>query len=353
MPFLNELAKRSLLAERAYTTIPNTLKASIAVNCGIEPDLRPGIAAKSGAVLARSLPNLLKDQGYRTVFFQSSTENFENFGDLAKNLGYQEYYPLESMGTEGFERSNYFGYEDDIMLKPSEQWLKERGDAPFVVAYLTGTAHHDYEPPARYGRAHFTEDELLDRYLNCLRYQDFFLRNLFDQYKRLGLYENTVFVIYGDHGEGFGEHGRYVHENNPYEESLKVPLIIHDPKRFRSGERVEELANHTDILPTVLDLLGYEVKNGTYPGYSLLRPIPEDRTLMLSCFNKDKCLASVKGSEKYIYHYGDQPDELFDLSKDPLEEHNLASERREKELAKRREELLAWRSRINAMYDAQ
>ena len=348
--FLDELARSSLLVERAYTIVPNTLKASIAVNCGIEPDLRPGIEAKLGAVPARGLPELLKEQGYRTVFFQSSTQNFENFGNLAKSLGYEEYYPLEYMDTEGFERSNYFGYEDDIMLKPSEEWLKKHGDEPFVAKYLTGTAHHDYEPPARYGHEDFSKDDQLNRYLNCLRYQDFFLRNLFEQYERLGIYEGTIFVIYGDHGEGFGEHGRYVHENNPYEESLRVPLLIHDPKRFREGERVEGLSNHTDILPTVLDLLGYEVKDGEYPGHSLLRLIPEDRTLMFSCFNKGKCLASIKGSEKYIHHYGNQPDELFDLSEDPLEERNLASGRA-KEAKERRDELLAWRSRINATFE--
>ncbi len=348
-PFLNELAKQSLLAERAYTIVPNTLKASVAVNCGLEPDLRPGVEAKAGGVPVRGLPDLLKEQGYRTVFFQSSTENFENFGDIAENLGYEEYYPLESMDTEGFEQANYFGYEDDIMLSPSEEWLGKLRGEPFVAKYLTGTAHHDYELPVRYGRKDFSKDEQLDRYLNCLRYQDFFLRNLFEQYKRLGLYEDTIFVVYGDHGEGFGEHGRYVHENNLYEESLRVPLVIHDPKRFHGGERVERLANHTDVLPTVLDLLGYEVKEVEYPGYSLLRPIPQERTLFFSCFNKGKCLASLKGTEKYIHHYGNQPDELFDLSKDPLEERNLAGER-PKEAEERRDELLAWRSRANATY---
>jgi hypothetical protein len=96
-------------------------------------------------------------------------------------------------------------------------------------------------------------------------------------------------------------------------------------------------------------MLGYEVKDGEYPGYSLLHSPPEGRTLMFSCFNKDKCLASIRGHEKYIHHYGNQPDELFDLSTDPLEEHNLANERG-KEAEKRRGELFIWRSRINAMY---
>jgi lipoteichoic acid synthase len=348
-PFLDELAKSSLLAERAYTIIPNTLKASISVNCGIEPSLWPGVEAEPTSLPAPGLAGLLKGQGYRTVFFQSATERFMYFGGQAKDLGYEEYYPVETMHTEGFERSNYFGYEDDVMLKSSEEWLKKRGETPFVAEYLTSTGHHDYFPPTRYGQEHFVEDEKLNRYLNCVRYLDFFLNNLIDQYKRLSLYEDTIFVIFGDHGEGFGEHGRYVHEDNPYEESLRVPLIIHAPWRFQHGERVEELSNLTDILPTVLDLLGYEVRGGKYPGYSLLRPLPEDRTLFFSCTNRDKCLASIKGYEKYIHHYGDEPDEFIDLSVDPLEKRNLGDERAE-EARKRRDELLAWRSRINAMY---
>jgi arylsulfatase A-like enzyme len=352
MPFLDELSRSSLLIERAYTVVPNTLKASVAVNCGIEPLFRPAIEAKPGGIPVRGLADLLKEQGYSTVFFQSSTKNFENFGDLVRRLGYGEYYPLETMDTEGFEQSNYFGYEDDIMLGPSEEWLKEYKGKPFVAKYLTGTGHHEYLPPKRYGLKYFSEDDRLNRYLNCLRYQDFFLKNLLDQYKKLGLYEETIFVIYGDHGEGFGEHGRYVHEDNPYEESLKVPLLIHDPRRFHNGERVEGPSNLTDILPTVLDLLGYEVRNGEYPGYSLLRPLPEDRTLMFSSFNKDKYLASMKGTEKYIHHYGNQPDEFYDLSVDPFEEHNLVDKRAE-EVRERREELLAWRSRNNAIYGSK
>jgi lipoteichoic acid synthase len=348
-PFLDELAKKSLLVERAYTIIPNSLKASISVNCGIEPSLRAAVEAEPGGIPAPCLACLLKEQGYRTVFFQSATQKFMYFGDQAKNLGYKEYYPVETMDTEGFERSNYFGYEDEVMLKPSEEWLKKCGEKPFVAEYLTSTGHHDYFPPRRYRHEDFVEDDKLNRYLNSVRYLDYFVKNLIEQYKRLGLYKETIFIIFGDHGEGFGERGRYVHEDNPYEESLKIPLIIHAPWRFEHGERVEELANLTDILPTVLDLLGYEVKGGKYPGYSLLRPLPEERTLFFSCTNRDKCLASIKGHEKYIHHYGDQPDEFFDLSEDPLEKRNLLDERAE-EAGKRREELLAWRSRINAIY---
>lgn len=341
-PFLDELAKNSLLVERAYTTVPHTSKASVSVHCGLFPDLaQEPTESRPGGLPGRGLPDLLREAGYRTVFFQSSVENFDDFGQLAKNLGYEEYFPLESMNTKGFEWSNYFGCEDGVMLGPSETWLRRHGDRPLVAHYLTGTAHHDYRPPARYGHVRFVEDELLDRYLNCIRYLDFFVRGLIQQYRDLGLYEDTIFVIYGDHGEGFGEHSRYGHEDIPYEEGLRIPLMIHAPGRFEGGKRVRGPSNLTDLLPTVLDLLGYEVEGDEYPGYSLLRPLPEERSLRFSCFNEGKCLVSLKGSRKYIHHYDDRPDEFFDLSGDPLERENLADER-SVEIEELREDLLDW-----------
>jgi lipoteichoic acid synthase len=292
----------------------------------------------------------LKGQGYGTVFFQSPTEDFEDRRGLVENFGYEEFYPLEATDPEGFEQTNYFGYEDDMMLGPSEEWLRERGDEPFLAQYLTGTGHHDYRClSTRYGQEDFAEDSWVNRYLNCMRLQDIFLKNLFDQYKELGLYDETIFVVFGDHGEGLGEHGRYQHNDTVWEEGLKVPLLIHAPGMLEGGERVEGLSNLTDILPTVLDLLGYDVEDGEYPGYSLLRPLPEDRTLRFSCFHENQCMASIEGYEKYVYHYGNWPEEFFDLAQDPLEKDNLTDERGA-EVDERREDLLAWRSRVNVLY---
>jgi phosphoglycerol transferase MdoB-like AlkP superfamily enzyme len=351
-PFLDELARESLLAERYYTVIPHSSKAVASVNCGISPRPDPQTTeAEPGGIPVPCLPDLLKEEGYATVFFQSSTEHFENFRGLATNLGYEEYYPLETMDVGDAAKTNYFGYEDDIMLGPSEEWLKENGGKPFLAEYLLGTGHHDYQClDTRYESESFSDDDLLNHYLNCMRLQDLFVKNLIDQYKELGLYENTIFVIYGDHGEGFSEHGRDGHNDTIWEEGLKVPLLIHAPGWFENGERVEGLSNHTDVLPTVLEMLGYEVKDGEYPGYSLLRELPDDRTLYFSCWFEDQCLASMKGTEKYIYHYGNKPDELFDLSRDPEERENRADELSKEEVDEKRQDLLAWRSSVDATY---
>ena len=351
-PFLDELAKESLLAERDYTTVPHTSKASVSVNCGVYPHLvTSSTEALPNGIPAPCLAGLLKDQGYNTVFFQSSTKRFENFQGLVKNFGYDDYYPLETMDEKDFKKTNYFGYEEDMMLGPSEEWLKDHGDQPFMAEYLLGTGHHDYQClGTSHGDEDFSNEEPLNSYLNCMRLQDIFVKNLIDQYKELGLYENTIFVLYGDHGEGFGEHGLLGHNNTIYEEGLRIPFIIHAPGWFENGARVKGLSNLTDVLPTVLEMLGYEVENGEYPGYSLLREPPEDRRLTFSCWFENSCLASIEGTEKYIYHYGDRPDEVFDLSKDPSEQENLAYIHPDEEMDGWRNDLLSWRSGIEAQY---
>ena len=240
------------------------------------------------------------------------------------------------------------------MLEPIRGWLEENGEEPFLNMYNTLTSHHPYVVPTRYGQTEFADWDRLNRYLNTVRYVDFFVKNIIEMYKEMGLYEETIFVFYGDHGEGFGEHARFQHDHVIWEEGLRVPLTVHDPQRFENGKRVEELANLTDILPTVTDLLGYELPDGEYTGSSLL-DLPKDRTPKFYCWDDAKCMASLKGDEKYIYHYpGEQPEgmeqeQFFDLSEDPLERRNLASERPE-ELERRREELFEWRSENRAMY---
>jgi phosphoglycerol transferase MdoB-like AlkP superfamily enzyme len=286
----------------------------------------------------------------------SQRANFERSPQILENLGYEEFYSTEAMDTEGFEQTNYFGYEDEIMLEPSQKWLEQqkKSGEPFLASYLTSAPHHDYLAPSeRHGKEDFTDNDLVNRYLNSVRNQDFFLKKLTDQYKKLGLYEDTVFVILGDHGEGFGEHERFQHDNVPYEEGLRIPLLIHDPRQVQNGARIEVPVSQLDVLPTVVEVLGYEIEGGAYKGSSLLGPRPEERTLMFSCWNDSGCLASVKGTEKYIYHLDDEPEEVFELSEDPTERQNLAGERTPEELKERRSELLEWRARVNSTYGAQ
>ena len=351
-PFLADLAKKSVLWERAYAVVPHTSKALVATLCGVAPPLdTKNTESEPGIIPARCVADLLEYEGYRTAFFQSATEEFENRRELVENLGYEEFYPIEEMDKDGYETANYFGYEDDIMLEPSREWLEENGDRPFMATYLTVTPHHNYVVPDTYGTKEFAEDEEFNRYLNTIRYEDFFLKNLFEQYKETGVYEDTIFIVLGDHGEGFGEHGLRQHDNVIYNEGLHIPFLIHDPRR-PEAKRIEAPINELDVLPTVADLLGYGIGGGTYPGMSALTPPPEDRVLMASCYQENTCLASIMDDEKYVYHYGNRPDEFFELSRDPEERENVA-DKHEAEVEARREELLAWRLKVDATYEQQ
>jgi lipoteichoic acid synthase len=351
MPYLAGLAKDGLLVERAYTTIPHTSKALVSVNSGLYPSPKTDIVeAEPGGTPARSLAELLAEQGYKSAWFQSATQTFEDRPQLVKNFGYGHFQAYESMKTEGFQQANYLGYEDDIMLEPSRRWLEENGGHPTLVMFLGVTPHHQYLAPTRYGLKPFAEKPGLDRYMNAVRYDDFWTRNIVEIYKELGLYEDTIFVIYGDHGEGFAEHGRYQHDGVIWEEGLRVPLIVHDPQSFDGGPRVEGPAHLMDLAPTIVDMLGYEVVDGQYPGRSVL-DLPEERTLFFGCRPDLLSTAMIQGHEKYIYHFGNRPDEFYNLANDPLERNNLAAALGGKELHRRRSEILEWHAETTAAYD--
>ena len=154
-PFMDELAKNSLLAEEAYTDVPHTHNALTATNCGVEPPLdRWGtmlLGSRSNSVPSTCLPDLLQGQGYDSVYFMSQASTFEKSPQIMENLGYKEFHSVESMDKEGFEETNYFGYEDDIMLKPSKQWLEKQKESgrPFLATYLTSAPHHEYLAPQK------------------------------------------------------------------------------------------------------------------------------------------------------------------------------------------------------------
>ncbi|MFB6350493.1 MAG: LTA synthase family protein, partial [Bradymonadaceae bacterium] len=350
-PYLDKLADKSLMAERAYTIVPHTSKALIPIFCGIEPRLNMPISeAVPNGIPARCLPEMLGDHGYESIFFQSATKVFENRPQMVENFGFDEFTPLEEMDKKGFAKANYFGREDNVMLKPSREWLEERtGDSkPFMAAYLTLTPHHHYLAPKTYGRYDFADKKMLNRYLNAVHYVDQFIKSVIKQYKELGLYEDTLFVIVGDHGEGFKEHGRTQHDNVIWEEGLRTPLLVHNPDKSDQGaRRVGEPVSHRDIVPTIADILGYEIQNANLPGKSLLE-VDEVRPLMSHCWYERRCMARIVGDKKYIHHFNNRSDQFFDLSQDPLEETNLAGRR--SNLDQWKKKLFEWRTGIISLY---
>jgi choline-sulfatase len=183
-------------------------------------------------------------------------------------------------------------------------------------------------------------------YLGMISYVDALVGQLIAELKQLGLYEDTVIVFSSDHGEMLGEHGMW-YKRTYYEESLRVPLIISWPKRFRPVVR-QEVVSLVDLYPTILDMVGsaeIEAVRGGLDGETLL-PLLEgegkgwNNQVLFEYLGggvRTPMLGVRKDNWKYVYFH-ELPPLLFDLEKDPHELDNLAAKQ---EFATKTEELHA------------
>ena len=350
-PFLGRLAEQGVRVEHAYAVVPHTSKALVPIECGVHPKITTAIQeANPGGMPSTCLAEALTAQGYATAFIQPAQEEFEGRRGLVANFGFRAFIGKESLPSAAFEESSYFGYEDESMLLPALQWV-DRQTGPFFLTLLTLTAHHDYRLPTRLPKRNYAPTEPLNRYLNALAYTDRFLERLFRGLEERSLMANTLFVIVGDHGEAFGEHGRFEHDNVLYQEGIGVPLLLVGAglEEMR-GRVVHGLRETSDIVPTVLEILGFRIFGGDLQGRSLLSTPGHDR-LFFSCWYTRQCLALREGSTKTIYHYERLPPEVFDLAADPLERRSLAADSAHREaLGRDIERLKAWKRQNNARY---
>ncbi len=350
MPTLASLAKESLVAERAYTVMPHTSKALVATLCGLEPSHSLDAIEAGAGMLTRCLPALLRDQGYVSAFFQAADPYFEGREQVVHEMGFDLFSGATKATAGPYVRANFVGFEDDVMLEPSRRWLTAHASTPKLAVYLTVAPHHECYPLQRYGRVEYSDDKALNNYLNNVREEDFFIKNLLAQYQELGLYQHTLFVILGDHGEAFGEHGRRAHDSVPYEETMRIPLLIHDPTARRLPPAVLRTpVSELDLVPTLLEALGLRVSAGKLSGVPFGQR-PAQGPIFASCFGQRDCLVDLHGTRKLITFYGRRPDELYDLASDPDERKNLLSPQTAAEAAGMRDELVRWEQRVRLLY---
>ena len=176
----------------------------------------------------------------------------------------------------------------------------------------------------------------IDCYDGAIAYLDDQLGRLFDALQRQGLLDNTVVIVTNDHGEHFGENGKWEHSDSLYRQLIDAPLIIVYPPKITAGLMVEQPVTLTQIPATLVDLVGLN-KETAFRGASLPavgRPAVEpDLIFSETCPNQedrsqDRLCSIVADGWHYIRRSSDGDEELYDYRADPLESHNLADEPR-------------------------
>lgn len=92
-----------------------------------------------------------------------------------------------------------------------------------------------------------------------ITYHDNYLGEFIERLKRLGLYDNVMFVVTSDHGEEFYEHGSYGHGHSVFQEMIHVPMMFRRPGLVPGGQRMTSTVSTMDITPTVLSAAGLDV----------------------------------------------------------------------------------------------
>jgi arylsulfatase A-like enzyme len=173
---------------------------------------------------------------------------------------------------------------------------------------------------------------LISQYDGGIAYMDFQIGELIKRLKKIGLYENSLIIITSDHGEAFGERNLMEHGSSVYQDQVYVPLIVKFPKAHE-GHVVNEIVNSVDLMPTILDVLGYEISKDIQ-GMSLQSLKHEKSRNIISESYPNNYLLSWHSRfhrvERAIYSWPYKfisstagKKELYDLSRDPDEKVNL------------------------------
>ena len=256
------------------------------------------------------------------------------------------------------------GWVDDVSTEYALAYLRENRDGPFALTVGYKATHGPCEPPERRRddyrgamartvpnltttavyRAQGTaapsalpkEVKANPGYFACLTAMDDNVGRLLQALDDLGLAENTVVVFAGDNGYYLGEHG-LGDKRSAYDESLRIPLLLRYPKLVPQGRLVDEMVLNTDLASTFLDLAGVALPE-SLQGRSwrpLLEGTPGDwRQAYLYAYFFERgfeaipTVTAVRTAKAKLIRYPGHAEwtEVFDLTTDPYETHNLAND---------------------------
>lgn len=241
-PFLDSLASKSILFTNFYSTGIHTNQGMFATLYSYPAILERNMMKGSNIPRYEGLPTVLKSLGYRTMFFMTHESQYDNMNAFYRTNGYDEIYSQEDYPAD--KVVNSFGVQDDFLYEYAINKLNDKSE-PFFATLLSISNHPPYVIPDKFKpRSAGIEQQIVE-------YADWSLREFFDAASRQDWYDNTVFVLLGDHGMLVGGA-----ENEMPQSYNHIPLIIFAP----GGKHLEcdSWGVQMDLQPTLLNILGIE-----------------------------------------------------------------------------------------------
>jgi len=320
-PNVDAVARDGVLFSNAFSPAPKTLPAHCSMLTGTIPPYH-GVRDNANFRLGDSnitLAELLRERGYRTgaavgtAVLDSRTgvgQGFDTYDDRMMAGSPQTPSREERPG--------------DQVSRIAEAWLDANASEPFFLFLNYFDAHDPYEPPEPFA-GRFSDDP----YSGEIAFADQCIGRVLNKLRGLSLYESSLIIITGDHGESLGEHGESKHGYYIYNSTTKVPMIFKAPGRS-SGRQVDRVVSITDIVPTVLALLGVPAPSSVQ-GEDLSSFLSHDATEREGRCVYSEAMEATKfgcsalwGTQTLAWKYIQAPrPELYNLMADPNEQRNV------------------------------
>jgi len=327
---IDELARQSLVYStciaQSSCTVPSvpSLFSSL-LPSGIYPSILQSRARHVSVRFPqhmRTLPDILKSHGYRTVAFVTNPLMAARWGS---SKGFTDYTFIERTCTD---RESYG--TATAVTNSAIKWLNDNnGDAPYFM-YLhymdvhTKPCHLQYKQLKRGNRER-------NYYAQRVAYTDLEIGRILDEFRRRGLFDNNIILLTADHGEELGEHRGSRHCQTLFQETIQVPLILHTPLEA-SPRSITVPVRSLDITPTILQLLEIPFDDKVFDGVVLPpfnskdsdRPLVSQRPGQMS-FQEGhwKLIKLYHADEAKKVQYQGESTFLFNLENDPGEKQNL------------------------------
>ena len=327
-PNIDAIARKGVRFENAYTPVPLTLPAHCSIFTGTIP-LRHNVRNNGRYKLTGPIDTLaefLQRRGFTTAAFVSSFTLDSRFGLDQGFVLYNDNLPVKNgqVKTYNSERTADLVFADFAAW--FENYFRLNKNKKFFAWVHFFDPHMPYSPPEPF-KTQFQQNP----YDGEIAYMDVYIGKIVNLLEAKHALSNTLIVLVGDHGEGFGEHGEFGHMMFCYEENLKVPMIFYSQGRLPENKIITDRVYLIDIMPTIMDFLAIHIPpQNEIKGISLLPLIDgaaaKPRTLYIESVFPEEALACapVKGVIKGDYKFIDLPrPELYHLVKDPMEKENL------------------------------